>query len=278
MNFFKKLIGGAKDVSDNSSAASPAANGSSKNLSASASLPKREPRIRLVNLHRIQFLPLEIQTSVDTSSAGPASLRKLSDKTVDLFNISTKGMGILFDSTGKFKLGDDWGGKLSINESAFDVEGKVRHVSPTMTGFEFTSPTIPLRDHIREYLKVEISAVQLRPVAEAYLKPDPRGRINWFTDGKQNEFYAISDDKGLVAFHMSFLGHYLEGARGERVRGGMVRDDGDSEETSHHKSSDLVDLGSELAPDLAQLAARFLQNIEKLSPDLRNDVLRSIQL
>ena len=171
--------------------------------------------------------------------------------------------------------GQSFKGLLLIDSQEIAVQARVRHVSKILAGCEFADQSTALRRAVESYLRVEISALSLRPVDEMYLKPDPRGQVSWFTDGKQNEVYCVTDAAGLAAFHMTFLGNYIEGSRGKTLTGGLVNED--DAESDHQKGSSLLEMNAFLRPEMANLALTFIQNVERMSPETRKEIERYIQ-
>lgn len=220
----------------------------------------REPRILLQPLHRITFREKE------------------SGQHLGLGNLSGGGMGLLHQNDPRLRLDATIGGLLTIDKDEFEIEARVRHIGSVLAGCEFRNahdPSDPervrLRRSIENYFRVEILALNLRPVDPAYLKQDPRGATHWLTDGRQNEVYCVTDSEGVVAFHLSFLGHYVEGARGKATSGGAIVETS-TEERPGHKGSALLDLSRHLDPETRALAKSFVQNVVRSPPDVRESL------
>jgi hypothetical protein len=216
----------------------------------------RHPRVILSALHRIHFSSPEIEQP----------------KKIELSNISVGGMALLHKSLVNPKPGQKLKGDLAIDQESFSLEGVVKHSTHYLLGFEFLNPDRDMQRAIENYLKLEISALSLRPIAEAYLQPDPRGKTVWLNDGKQNEFFGIVDDKGFLTANMSFLGNYLEVERGKGVRCGLVREDDPEDQEPGHKRSSMLELDRKRQPEITELALKFVQNISKLSPEMRKEI------
>jgi hypothetical protein len=218
---------------------------------------QRMPRVKITPLHRIYFwLGIEKTNRLDVG------------------NLSTSGMAVIRDEKTVWDAGEEIEGILVIDKEEMALKARVRHLSEALAGCEFFSDNPALSRAIAGYLKIEILALTLRKVNEQYLKPDPRGRVEWLTDGRQNELYCVLDDQGVVAFHMSFLGNYVEGGRGMEARGGTVNQD--SRSAQGHKRSALIDLSSSLSPEMSAFGRTFVQNTEQLSEVARKEIERLI--
>jgi len=165
-------------------------------------------------------------------------------------------------------------GALVVDQEDFIIQARVRHLGEMLAGCEFVGENLQVRRAIESYLRVEILALNLRPVDAAYLKPDPRGSGHWFTDGRQNELYCVCDGQGIIAFNMSFLGTYLEGGRGLAIRSGTVQSE---QNTNKHKASDLLDFAISPTEQTIKLAEIFVNNIESFVPELRTQLITSLR-
>lgn len=237
--------------------------------SASASA-RRAPRVALTPLHRIVFMPME-----DKLPHGGAKVA----------NISTTGMAILRGVTGKMETGDhldlNWvldgtcKGIVVIDKEVFDVVLHVRHLSPIIAGCEFQeTENMVLKRAIEAYLRVEILALTLRKVNEAYIKPDPRGKSYWFTDGRQNELFVVVDNEGVLSYHMSFLGHYVEGGRDQSPRVGGLNDQGVT--PFGQKGATLIEVSRKPSGNILNLALTFVRNVNQLPQKIREDIARNL--
>jgi len=166
-------------------------------------------------------------------------------------------------------------GLLTIDKDEFAIEAQIRHLNAVLAGCEFRNANdatnleyVRLKRTIENYLRVEILALNLRPVDPEYLKQDPRGMTYWLTDGRQNEVYCVVDADGVVAFHLNFLGHYIEGARGSSVRGGVVLENVSGERPGH-KGSALLDMSHQPTPETLALAKSFVHNVVRSPPEMR---------
>ena len=217
-----------------------------------------KPRVKISQLHKISFRKLE----------NP-------DKPIYLSSISTLGMGLLKRDTSLPKVGDHLSGQLDIEKDTFEVSCEVRHVSANIIGCQFAGPPSPLVHAIENYFKLEITGLELRPVTETVFKEDPRGQVKWFTDGKENEIYFVVDRKGILDFHLTFLGNYIEGGRNLTLKAGLIGDDFEVTDPSfrmEHKKAQLLNLQK---PDrrILTMASSLLLNTQALPQEFQAELL-----
>lgn len=215
----------------------------------------RAPRVSVTPLHRLAF--------------------KSQDVKCGLGNISTTGMAVFRDANDGWHIGDLVHGVLRIDKAEFSVSATIRHISPRVAGFEFKEPSLTVVRAIEGYLRVEILALSLRRVDPAYMKKDPRGETHWFTDGRQNELFYVADARGVVSFHMTFMGNYIEGGRDRALKGGVVNE---SEDEQMHKGAALVDVSRKLSPEMSAIAITYVQHIEALPANLRTEIATKLQV
>lgn len=212
--------------------------------------PARRPRVRITALHRILF---------QWAKSG-------SEQPTALGNISTQGMGLLRADAPDAARGEWVEGRLIVSNDEFRVSGEVRHLSDSIVGCRFNGSFDELSLAIERYFRIEICALRLKQVDEAYLKKDPAGRVSWFTDGRQNEVYFVTDDSGIRSFHVSFLGNYIEGGRGKLLRCGHIIEDAPDQATKH-KGSALLDLSPETSDEVLKMSHLLIANLEKIPAD-----------
>lgn len=229
-----------------------------KLFSFGSSNQRGKPRVKINQLHKIAFHKIE----------NP-------EKPVYLSSISTLGMGLMKRDTSAPKIGDDISGYLEIEKNKFDLKCEVRHVSANIIGCQFEAPSSPLVHAIENYFRLEITGLELKPVTEAVLKEDPRGQVRWFTDGKENEIYFVVDRKGILDFHLTFLGNYIEGGRNLTLKAGLVGDDFEVTDPSFradHKKAQLLHLQK---PDrrILTMASSLLMNTQALPQEFQAELL-----
>lgn len=227
--------------------------GSSTQEEHKKSLTDRSPRVAISALHKLNFTP---------SSGG-------ANATFSLSNISASGMGLIHEENSGFIVGQPIRGLLVVGSDDFNVEAFIKHVSKRMAGCHFIGENSALRKTIENYFRVEISALNLRAVAGKFLKPDPRGELKWFTDGNHNEVYCVSDKQGLCAFHMTFLGNYVEWERGSKLIGGTIKEDNRLRRLA---GSSLVDIEQVIPSETLELAKVFNDNVQDIGKELRESI------
>ncbi len=233
MNWFKKVIG---------SLASPPEK---------SSFPARNSRVSLGPLHRVSFRTAEVE------------------KRLLLGNVSQGGM-LLLDPGSIAESGRIIKGDLTVENETYKVEGRFRHATPTRGGVEFVKPSSDLVGAVERYLRLEFLAMKLRRVDDMYLKADPRGKVVWMTDGKQNEIYAVVGNRGLAAFHLTFLGHHLHATHDSEIRVGTVDEGSDVENTNPgHKGASLIVQESIAPKEILRLALVFASNATDIPDEVR---------
>lgn len=237
MNFLKRLIG--------SSSGTP-----KKWL-------KRAPRVVLKEIHDITF----------TQKSGNG------EKVYRLFNISFTGLGLI--SAGQDRVlmvGQEISGDLKIGDQRFPIPLQVRHANEKLVGCAFGQENYDLRRAIEKYLQVEILAIHLNKIHESLLKADPRGQAVWFADGSGNEVYCVMDASGILDFHMTFLGNYIEGGRSRRLRMGTASEESAQGSPKHKGSALVLNLSSEVVPATVKVACELIQYAEKIPPALKDEL------
>jgi hypothetical protein len=210
----------------------------------------RQPRFSIRPLHRVVFhCQLENKRHLLTVS-----------------NISKSGIGLLRRQFHDVEIGTTLQGEVEINGNGFPIEALVRHRTESVIGCQFKGSLSELSQAVHEYFRIEILALMLNPVSEAYLKPVSSGRAAWFTDGQHNELYFVFDDRGILKFHLSFLGNYIEGGREDRVRCGYIIEDS-SAGMNKYKGPPILDLKDSASAEMLQLGELLIDGIQKLPPD-----------
>lgn len=215
----------------------------------------RAPRVRLTPLHEISFM--------------------LGDFRLELGNISTTGIAVYYDNTELWKEGAEVRGTLAIAHHSFEVRITVRHLSEQLAGCEFVSAEPAMKAAIANYLGIEILALSLQKIDASHCKVDPRGKTYWFNDGGQNEFFCVVDREGVLEFQMTFMGNYIEGGRSRSLKSGVVEEG--SESPHLHKPASLVEMNARTEPEMTRLATTFVQHVEALPHELRDQIRRLIQ-
>lgn len=224
-------------------------------------LPPRPPRVVLNDFHRV-FFALKRSDGVSVP--------------LHVVNLSVGGMALPRIAVEGADVGLGFDGRLAVDTVDFPVSCRVRHVSENNLGCEFIDSHPDLRRAIESYLRVEILALKFRRIDSSVLKADPRGETLWFTDGGTNELHAVRDAQGLVEFHVTFLGNYLEGGRGKSLRGGFIQAS-TSEKTFAFKGSDLLDL-KPVEPEMLALVHGLITRLDALPGDLRAEIVGHLRV
>ncbi len=222
----------------------------------------RQPRIKLHPLHHVHFHADGIKSSLE------------------LANISSGGMAIFHREDPALKVDGQLRGIISIDKDEFAIEARIRHIFGILAGCQFGNESdqgLPkdeytrLKRAVENYFRIEVLALSLHPVSAAFMKKDERGISHWVTDGRQNEVYCVMDGQGMVVFHLSFVGHYVEGGRGVPLQAGLVHERGHHDGPGH-KVAAMLDLSREPAAETLRLALTFVQNAVRLPAEVRKEL------
>lgn len=217
----------------------------------------RLPRAKIEPLHEIGF---------QFASA---------DDPLQIANISAGGIGFIKSSLERWpEPGSIIEGRLTIAGSRFDVKVKVAHASAAVVGASFEQPPKPMGAKIREHLLAELSALNMVCVPRENLRDEPDGTPYWFHGTNNCELYFVERAGTIVRFHLVYFGHYLEGSAGKPLRYGYV--DEDRDDVPEHRGPALVRWGKSINAESLSTAIRLLQNIQELSPQLRQGILSLI--
>jgi hypothetical protein len=220
----------------------------------------RAPRVRLSPLHRVVFQRKENGRVM----------------TLRLANISRVGMGLIRQNIFGER-GDVFSGELQINDRFFAVDAEIKQASNNVVGCEFVQgATSELTAAVNGYFKVEICGLELKPVAKKFLKADPNGEVFWLTDGGTNEIYLVRDESGIHNFHVSFLGHYIEGGRTTPLQAGHVVEEFDTD-VRGLKPSSLLDVTRAIDSEVLFLGTLLIENADELSLEVKNQLLSCLR-
>lgn len=222
----------------------------------------RAPRVQLHPLHRVVFH------------------QDGQENPLELANISAGGMAVFHRDEPTLKVGGLLKGSIRIEKDEFAIEARIRHIIGVLAGCQFGAIAkegaqdeefARLKRTVENYFRLEVLALNLYPVSAAFMKPDPRGATHWVTDGRQNEVFCVTDARGVVSFHLSFLGHYVEGTRGAGLQVGLIHEKLSSERPAH-KASAMLDLTRAPKPETVRLALSFTQNSLRLPAEVRKGI------
>lgn len=225
--------------------------------------PTREPRFRVLPLHKITF---EMRVGVDVVQLRVA-------------NLSTQGIGLIWnrgimDPLQKFE------GKLNIAGKEFVATVETRHQTHQFLGCLFIDPGSRLSQEIREYLKLEMHAIKLQRIEKNKNKADQRGEIYWYTDKKRSEIYFIRNHDRVVYFHLTFLGFYVEGGDREHIRTGKVSSNvgGHSEKGEELEvpiavtPANKFDIDVQISEESLRLGGRFVESADNVPEQFRREL------
>jgi hypothetical protein len=221
----------------------------------------RAVRVALSPLHRILF-HRKTDTSVQEEKVG---------------NVSKTGMGIVYHpGLDALSPGIRVTGELELDGKGFEVEAEVRHITRNILGCRFIGEPTELALAVQEYLRGEILGLSLQPVGVENLAQPDEGTPEWYTDGDNNELYFVKSPEGILSFHITFLGSYLEGGVDKKLRFGYIVNEGEGESVLY-KGSNLIHFEPEIPGGTDELAATIIQNVSDLSLQNRNRLLKFLE-
>ncbi len=218
----------------------------------------RLPRVKIEPLHEIGF-------KLD-SGGNP----------LQIANISAGGIGCFKSSLERWpEPGSVIQGWLTIGESSFEVKVKLVHASEAVVGMSFEQPPIPMGAKIREYLRAELSALNMVCVPRESFRHEPEGTPYWFHGTNNCELYFVERMGRILRFHLVYFGHYLEGGAGKPLRYGYVVEQQDDAFPENNGTA-LVRWGKSIHAESISTAIRLIQNIQDLLPQFRQGILNQI--
>lgn len=220
----------------------------------------RAPRVNIRPLHNSSF---ELFTKEK-----PINLK--------IKNLSITGAGIEKNSEASWQaLGNKITGLLKLSNKAYRIIAEVRHISLGTVGCKFISSDSEVEGAILEHLIYEITALGLRPIKNDLLLPQPDGDARWYVDAYNNELYFVSNGPALVRYHMTFLGNYIQWQKESGLKSGYVLEETSSAAQSI-KPANMVRYHESFPPGMDILVDRFVNSIEKLEPELKASILKTI--
>lgn len=207
---------------------------------------RREPRLRVLPLHRIRFSrPL----------AGE-------DVQIPIGNISPQGIGLIW--FGEFlRSGARIEGDLAIGEKTFPIALEVRHRSTELLGCRFNAPPKELGDEIRSYLKVELEAIKFEKSPDTKVKKDDRGVAHQYSGGGQSQIYFVTSGDRIVYFNFAFLGLYIDGTSAENIR--TARITGIDQAAAGSNLSHWLDIDEAVSQETLMSAWRLIESADNIS-------------
>ena len=204
-------------------------------------------------------------------------------KKLTVQNISVGGIGLLASEFPNADLSRNIEAEMRIishsrNEnipqsSTFKISATVVHMTATTVGLRFNMVSPELDFALEQYFKAELLGTRLNLVDKKYLKAENDILPIWLTDGRANEIYILADSSGIINFHLGFLGHYIEGEKGKKLRVGQITESNDSERMNKYKGSDLIDMSPKAEETSVRLARDFVLNANGIEPAVREELL-----
>lgn len=195
-----------------------------------------------------------------------------------LVNLSLTGIGFLRSSRVSWPIeGDILSGTLSIQGEAMSCSVRVAHISETTVGCEFVDGKESLKNQLVSFFRVELDGTQVREVKPSALQPAENGVPHWFRSPNGSEVFLLEDGQRVIEFYLSFLGYYIESENGESVRMGRLLAEDESRGLTYTSSSELVQWVSDATLEEIQLAIRFIESIDDLSPQWKNQIQRCLE-
>jgi hypothetical protein len=205
---------------------------------------EREPRLRVHDQDKISFF-----------IEGRENKLKIE-------NISSGGIAIPRAEISTAQLDQTILGEILVSEEkhAFPVEAKVVHLSSHTIGMSFDLKTKELAGALSQYFRAEMLGARLRLVDKKYLKTPQNGEPLWLTDGHENELYVVFNEAGILSFHMSFLGHYVEGSLNKRTLVGQLAAKTQDRKQNMQSESDLIIFNDDAREETLMLAREYVMN------------------
>ncbi len=202
-------------------------------------------------------------------------------------NISIGGIGLLASDFPNAELSRNIEGELRIvsnnkpdnvsPSSTFKILASIVHKTETTVGLRFNSITPELEFALEQYFKVELLGSRLSLVDKKFLKTENDILPIWLTDGRSNEIYILAEKNGAISFHLSFLGHYVEGAKDKKIRVGQITNKVDSEDLNRYKASDLIEMSPKAEETSLRLARDFVSNARGIDAGIMAQVLLALK-
>jgi hypothetical protein len=176
-------------------------------------------------------------------------------------NISSGGIAIPRSEISTAQIDQIISGQILISdEEAFALEAKVVHLSTYIIGMSFRLETRELSKNLAQYFRAEMIGARLRLVDKKYLQTPQNGEPMWLTDGHDNELYVVFNKEGILNFHMSFLGHYIEGSMGKRTLVGQLAAKTQDRKQNMQSESDLIIFNDDAREETLKLAREYVMN------------------
>lgn len=183
-----------------------------------------------------------------------------SKATILVGNLSVTGVGLLQNSLKVWPEGDLLKGSLVIDGKKYPVTIKVIHENSGIVGCSFQNPESRLQKAIENYFRIELAALKLVHV-ETKSKTHGDETATFFSGQNNCDLFIREKNKKLVAFSLSYFGHYFEGTGKKLLMIGQKATD--AQTTA--KGYSLVKVAQKMDDGIVEGALRFIENIEQLS-------------
>ena len=217
----------------------------SKREAARSAWIERSPRIRVIPLHDIYF---KCDAPVQSG-------------TVPILNLSITGLGMVNEKTVAWPVvGSELKGSLQIGTDSFPVSGQVVYLADHIIGVRFLDGSEGLKGRILRYLVAEFSAVKMTEVKKEMLAAEGDGEPHFLVGQNQCELFYVQNKSAVVWFQLTFMGNYIECERDGKLREGIFEE----ENRKSYKGSTVIKSLRPLSSSMAELALKFVANIQNL--------------
>lgn len=203
-------------------------------------------------------------------------------------NISVGGIGLLVSHFPNADLSRNIEAELRITSqtraeniplsSTFKISATVVHITATTVGLRFNTVSPELEFALEQYFKAELLGTRLNVVDKKFLKTENDILPIWLTDGRANEIYILADKTGILNFHLGFLGHYIEGEKGKKLRVGQITQSTNGERSNKYKGSELIDMTPKAELTSVRLARDFVANAKGIEASLLEELLGMLKI
>jgi len=220
----------------------------------------RSERVRLLPLHKIEFN----QKSPNVANG------------IQLSNLSISGAGFIRNSAASWPAhGSVLCGSLNVDGKTVPVALKIVHNSPAIVGCAFEGETTELERTIDQFFKVELAAIKMEVLQTKPVKGIASGKAFWFRGPHNCELYFVEDPSGVVLFHLSVFGNYIESGESGVLSFGTVVSDGDASEMAPLSSNNIKKQTS-VPNETLEAAMKFIENVSSINPNQRSAICSSL--
>jgi len=233
--------------------------------SAGRSITIRDPRVDILPLHNIVFVPESTGDMVTP---------------ISLCNLSISGVGLLCDRERSWaETGAVIFGKFIFQEREYPVSMEIVYVSDRVVGCRFSTADLKnMRTLVLRYFEMELTAQKLTAVSGKYLKKVEDGEPHWLRGANDCELYYVENDDHVVRFDLNFFGHHVDGGENKPLCFGYVVDENIATSGAgvRFKGASLVRPQAAPSPRLVEMTYKFVANISSLPGVSRAQLLAEI--